>query len=129
MDTTILTEYAEKALHWVEDTASFISGEIPVYIEELLKWRSVEALMDIGFWFLVMIPFVVGIALMVRSAKKGWSTLDEYDKFQIGAIIAVLVLGAFGCILGMAYPLKDVVYIATAPRVYLVEYLGSLLTK
>ena len=129
MDTTVLTEYAEKALHWVEDTASFISGEIPVYIEELLKWKSVESLMDVGFWFLVMIPFVVGVVLLVRSTKKDWSILDEEDKLLTGTIIAVLALGAFGCILGMVCHLKAVVYIATAPRVYLVEYLGSLLTK
>jgi hypothetical protein len=115
----LLQSYAEKALVWLEQGAAFIQGEVPVYIEELLKWKAANAIVWLVLGFVLLVfGIIMCIVGFKRLAKSDFS--DEVCQI-IGTITLVCSIPF------IMYNTLKLLQITLAPRVYLVEYLMDII--
>ncbi len=116
----ILAEHAAKAMAWLESGAAWIAGEIPVYVEEVLRWSAARntVLMCVYGFLAVLGLFLIIIGL--RAAVK--DSLDD----QSVVMICIGILMEFFSI-GVIYHMLELIKINVAPRVYMIEYLSDLI--
>jgi hypothetical protein len=120
----IIGTYTTKALEWLNTGALWISSETPKYIEELLLWKSAERIIYIVIALLIA---ALGIVLFTQAMhlKKQGKVLFCDEGFTVRAVLGFIILIITFSFLG--YNTYHLVYIKAAPRVYLVEYLSSLI--
>lgn len=115
----ILTEYAGKALAWLESGAAWIAGKIPVYVEEVLRWKCAEgvayAVLGAVFAIAGVIALILGIKYIIES--DGVSIIAAV----IGGVCAPISFSV------MFDNIMNVIKISIAPRVYMIEYLTDML--
>jgi uncharacterized membrane protein YfcA len=127
----VLSDYATRALAWLESGVAFIAGEVPKYIEELLRWKLTEEI----FFSVFMLILAVVCGLTVKWCyKKGSIVAKEnsygwYDSSAMGYLMGVIfgLMGVIGFLLPALYNIKDILYIIVAPRVYMIDYIGTLI--
>jgi hypothetical protein len=114
----ILNTYATKALAWLESGATWLTGEIPLYVKEILKWEMAQAIV----FLVILVLFLVGLViLMVTSIKREWL----HGEAQ--ALYMFPTFGICGLIAGITANLLTIIQIVVAPRVFLIEYITNLL--
>ena len=119
MKEELLNKSIDKLLKFVEATTSFIGEQAPLYAEEFLKYNAGIA----GFWIttsivIAVMSIVVLLAVMILS--------DSYDDEL--RFVTALICGAMFIsftIVGLVNK-ADLIKTQTAPRVVLLEHLGSL---
>lgn len=119
----LLTEYAMKALEALESGVNWLSGELPLYIEELIKWRF-------GY---ILYLIIVGVLLFVGLLLLGIKLCKIYPdtksmEAEMGTVLGA-VFSFIGSLAGGIMILVNIpvlIQISIAPRVYLLEYLTGL---
>jgi len=115
-----LQNYVVQCIEWLKTSASWLSDEIPVYVNELLKYHLVVS----WIWAIVFsILVIIFIFLIVLCIKANDNFIISSD---MGGII-FLSCCAIGSISGMIYFISDIVKISIAPRVWLIDYLMDML--
>jgi flagellar biosynthesis/type III secretory pathway M-ring protein FliF/YscJ len=98
----------------------FAKEQIPQVIEELLLWKFVEA------GFNVLVGVIILFALYKLITKLTLKIEDDFGKAittTISGSIAVIVF------ISTMDEIKNMIYIAVAPKIYLIEYATELVQK
>jgi len=124
----------EQAITQLQQGADWLSGEIPLYIQELLKWHYTASLATFvaassiivvyGLWMIHAVPVLRRVEEVNarREENKQEALGHPYIPLSIvGGLLALMSFLFFIC--GNFTWLK----ILIAPRVFLVEYLSNLM--
>jgi len=125
----ILKGYLIKAVEWLETGAAWVTNEIPIYISELLKWELWSSIIYMIMGTIFLMGAFIFYKVMMKYHKKWKEDWDGYFKYDGQAFfflfgVAGLSLSGFPIIM---VNLFKVVKILVAPRVFLLEYLTTLL--
>lgn len=118
-------ENIKKMIEWVESSSSFIQGQIPDYIEQLLRYKMISTWLNVG---ILLIALIVSLSLWIFCLCKS----SNYEKSYI--ISTPLALGCFmpavigfALFMGMISEIHDLIRLYIAPKVYVLNHLTSLL--
>jgi hypothetical protein len=120
-----LIEFLDKALNGIDESVSFMSAQLPDYIEQLLTWYLTKGLLT-GFLFLA-----VGLIIL----KWLFSKLNNKESFcfdscglSVEGSLTVIFCGGMGLFMafGGVFDLMSSLQILIAPKVWLVEYASKL---
>lgn len=118
-------ENIKKMIEWVESSSCFIQGQIPDYIEQLLKSRLISTWFNLG---ILSIAFIVCLILWSWCLWKQSTYLKSYD------VPCPIVMGCFMPIaivvplfIGVISEIHDLINIYIAPKVYILNHLRDLL--
>jgi hypothetical protein len=121
-ETQGLKDAAEQALvsliQSVADAASFLKGEIPIAVRELLTYYT--ALYVLYVVCAVVLATGIGLAIRKISRLEDWDTDDKV--FACGIICIVPAIG----VVWLSSHVIDLLKITLAPRIWLIEYAASL---
>ena len=118
MKEELLKQFTEKLLHYANSAEMFANKNIPLYIEELLKFKMYE---NLASFVLLAITAVFLFGLAAYTTKRFMSTnnLDDGGVALIGTmVLCALTISSFSYT-----DLMTVVKIQMAPRVYVIDYL------
>lgn len=124
----ILTEYANKALVWLESGTAWIANEMPVYVTELIKWETTQCIITVVFDLAILIIAILFIKVVLKlnskaMANKGHSGIYKGEwKLLFIPIGIISTIGIFALYFDVLQLFKVIV----APRVYLIEYFSNL---
>jgi hypothetical protein len=121
-ETQGLKDAAEQALvsliQSVADAASFLKGEIPIAVRELLTYYT--ALYVLYVVCAVVLATGIGLAIRKISRLEDWDTDDKV--FACGITCIVPAIG----VVWLSSHVIDLLKITLAPRIWLIEYAASL---
>jgi uncharacterized membrane protein len=106
----------DKGLSSLDTAVSFLSAEIPDLIRQILLWHMTRA----GVVALISAAFMYAYYRLIKHAIKNDVIDDVSPLLVIGAVTSII---AFICLIAS---LMDVLQIAIAPKLYLIEYATSL---
>lgn len=116
--------YGEKGEIALGKAVDTVSAEAPIVVKEFLVWRAWKAgLTAVGLLF----PTLLGL-WFAAFCKKRWS---DDEGWEIGTIITYIVTGVYGLIsfFVIGGHVMDIIQIAVAPRIYLIEAAMALVHK
>ena len=129
-----LSQILEQAVSGVQAGVSLLSAELPDVIHQLLLWKMIESLI----WCFVGIFFTVGaLRWIVKNSGRGKEdgrkykeTLTHDDLGDI-ALWSPILIGLLLTIAVIACFTINITWlqILIAPKVYLIEYAASLVSK
>jgi uncharacterized membrane protein len=118
-------ENIKKMIEWVESSSSFIQGQIPDYIEQLLRYKMISTWVNIG---ILSVLVIVCSSLCIWCVWKGSTYEKSYD---IPALIFVgsFIPGMFSLItaIGLISEIQDLIRLYIAPKVYVLNHLTGLI--
>jgi hypothetical protein len=128
METTNQDKVWEWVANTVQKVENFAIEEVPPFIQEYLQWKLMENTISVCVWSFFFLLLLLSIYLCY---KKIWTSSKEFEE-------SVLPISIFGNILfaipiisclhsGMWLPLKEIVQINVAPKVYLVEKASQII--
>jgi len=106
----------DKGLSSLDTAVSFLSAEIPDLIRQLLLWHMTRA----GVVALITGVFMYAYYWFIRKPTKD-DSIDLYVPVAVVGGIAFII--AFICFVAA---IMDVLQIAIAPKLYLIEYAAGL---
>ena len=129
-----LSQILEQAVSGVQAGVSLLSAELPDVIHQLLMWKMIESLI----WCIGGIVFtVVAIRWLVKNSGRGKEvgykykptlTHDEFGDLAPWLPVTIFPLAALVIIACITINITWL-QILIAPKVYLIEYAASLVTK
>lgn len=113
-----LIKILEKIISGAESGVEFLKGEIPEIVEQLIVWKTVEhfVLLAIGLLLFTVIPTITYIK---RNEIK--------DREHV--IIGCVVINLLSSVLGICLFCKNIsplLQAYLAPKIYIIEYIGTL---
>ena len=122
-----LQDKASKILEFLDTSATkatdFASTNIPLYIQELLRWKFWEN----AIWALLAISIIASFILV---AKKYFKIHKECSEAEDVIHISYLIISGTVSVPMLFELIKDIsqmIEICVAPRVWLVEYASTIL--
>lgn len=129
----------EKALSGVDTATTFLTAEIPDVVHQLLVWHMVKSLL----MCLLGVGTLIGVALLMKRAfrkpevdETRSNTYKTYYKRSLvfdregeisPGIVPVVAVGLVFALIGSCFINIEWLQIWIAPKVWLLEYAGSLL--
>lgn len=110
-----LAAILNKTTSAVQNGVSFLQGQLPDVIQQLLMWKLVESLV----WFVVLLVLCISMALLTRWIIKH-KNVDEIWGLAIPTVTG-FVLSGIGALSHNAW-----LMILIAPKVYLIQFAASL---
>ena len=110
--------FTSKAISYLESSEAFLKKEVPVFIEELLRYEAIEAV--------VILVVLVGLGIIFIKWSfyfKNKMKEEPYSLYDMGLTIMVIV--SLVILLFVTMTTLKIIKINTAPRAYLIEYLRS----
>lgn len=104
----------------------FAQEQAPLVIQEFLTWKFYEAGLDI-----LMSLVILGILGIIYYIIHRWSKeLESFDKTMTRGICSFLLFASFIVLyheglMNIHTPVKTMIQIKVAPRVYLIEYVSE----
>ena len=129
-----LSQILDQAVSGVQAGVSLLSAELPDVIHQLLLWKMIESLI----WCVVGLIFtVVSIHWLVKNSGRGKKegshfrpTLTHDETGDIAPWIPVSILPLVVIVIVASFTINITwLQILIAPKVYLIEYAASLVTK
>lgn len=120
-----LSELMTKSIEAAERGSEFLGDQIPLVIEELLKWKMAESLS----YNAISIACFVIIILMSRFVYKVQAPWIGRGKFSDSRELSYIITGIayiFPITCMFMFSNIEFLKIWLAPRVYLIEYSASL---
>lgn len=118
-------ENIKKMIDWVENSSSFIQGEIPDYINQLLRYTTICAWFNIGILsILIVISTSMWIWCLYKHSTydQGWNVPTPIVMGCFFPGIAIALMG-----IGVISEIHDLIKLYIAPKVYILKHLTSLL--
>lgn len=102
-----LNAFVQKILDYASKGADFSAEQVPLLVQEWLKWQAAEAAVMLIVFFIIFVGFVI-------ATKKMWA--EKYLPAQGLTMIGAVIVGV-----RMIYHLLILVKVMIAPRVVIVE--------
>lgn len=139
---------ADSVTEWVKDfsvkagniagkTTDFAAEQTPLFIKEYIHWQIGVNILNILYFILLPIPFIV-LAVKFFKRIKGWDdrtyNKDETKAFSSNNVF-FLIFGIIGTVMffvsigNILEPVRDAAKAILAPRVVVVEKIASLVSK
>ena len=125
MEAYMNDDNIKKMIEWVESSSSFIQGQIPDYIEQLLKYKMICTWTNVTILSILIIGC---LSLCIWCLWKGSTYEKNYD------IPCLIVIGTYlsGTIMmittiGLVTEIQFLMQLYIAPKVYILNHLTSLL--
>jgi len=116
-----LAEMLAKLTDATQNAAIWVGGQVPPLIHEKIVLGRAEMT---GFIILALVCALIASMLFVSSFRHGWFTTDNgFARFMGGCALTVFTLGLFGS------NIHEFLMVWFAPRLYIVEWLKSMVTK
>jgi hypothetical protein len=129
----VLADYAVRALAWLESGVDIIQEELPLYIEELIKWNIAENIIYLILYLLGVITLGISAKLSMKThkiQKAKVTDITNWDDFGYWVWFVLSILAAISLFIGgILTQVTELVQLYIAPRVWLVEYLTDLVTN
>jgi len=105
-----------KALEVAEQTGNFIIDQAPDILQEFYRWHTYKFI----FWIILLT--LVG-SFLTKPVIKSWKALIEDDDDLPNILIAVFgTLTVVTCLGFIVSNLYNLIFILTAPKLYIIEY-------
>jgi len=111
----VLATVVEKGLALAEKTGTFVIKQAPELIQEFYQWHMYK---DIFYISIGVLMIILGLVLSFKLAKY----IDENDFFNSPPPAIVFLIGVFGGFAILSTNLYDLIFLYTAPKLYLIEY-------
>lgn len=121
---TLLLDLVQRSILALESGATFLAGEIPEVIQQLLIWKAVESSIWFVFWVILsaLVFYYLGV--------KGFKLAKTYEEESGGASYFCWI-PLFGIACSITIPSiihnLDWLQILVAPKLYLFEYAAELM--
>ena len=116
-------EHLDEIMSWVEQGKEFVSEQAPLVVDEIIRWGVAKSV-GLSVVFLLMI---LCATLYLRKAHRLFKKDDE-DEFTVCGAILSVVLVVVG-VIGSIAAIEKLAFVLTAPRLYVLEQLGDLISK
>lgn len=103
-----MADQTDKIIEWVENIGNVVAGEIPPFIQEVVRYGIASNM--IGF-----ILFLAVTILLSWIVIKWWETLEMFGLF-LGIIAIVTAISCVSC-------LNDIMKATLAPKLYVIHML------
>ena len=119
-ESEIMNQVSEKLINYVENAEDFLTDQTPKYIEQLLTFKAMKDKTLLVVWIIinVILVFVTVFCFLYGFVK------DEGFALVIGCLTILLMIMTVSITLEYYFNLKQ---IEIAPKVYILEYLKSLI--
>jgi hypothetical protein len=118
----VLMQFLQLMLDGIEKGTKFAGEQIPLVVQEKLRYELASFLAWAGFWLVLIITLWV-VAEWGRRYHMSERERDEATfPIRIGCLIASFILA-----LPMLYELDWALYVYLAPRVYILDWLRFML--
>lgn len=115
--TPIVQQYGQELLSWVQSSKNFMTEQAPLLVQEILYYGMASSCLWSFLWLVLL---CLGV----------WGTRLNYKQIQGEYYLVQFILCLFGSIavaLFFVMSMTTTVKIYFAPRLYLIEYLSSLI--
>lgn len=116
-------------INTTKEAAGFVAGEIPDVLHQLLVWKLVDSL--VGFFTGILMLFLS--VYLIRSGYKSWKLAQEepFNRGYTAQQCAFWFGGVLLCLVSLLIMSLnfDWLQIWLAPKVYLLEYAGKLVSR
>lgn len=128
-------ESLEEIQSWLQSSKDFVTEQAPLLIQEIVRWGIFKSVLYIS---LSLVLFIIGILLVYRGyfskkSHKDWETiLPSGPSLEQGTRIIETVVGCvvtFVTFITMWVDIFSLVFVLTAPRLYVLQTLSDLLKK
>jgi len=109
-----LLEYTEQAVEFSKDQA-------PLVAQEIIHWGIASN----AAWVLAWVAAIVALSFVFRAGRRAHAK-NDLSMGDLVMFLSVLAIG--GCSLGVMSSLGGFIKAVVAPRLYLIEYIGRLLS-
>ncbi len=124
-----LATMVDKTVSATGEATTFLVNQIPDVLQQLLRWKMMESLLSVIFPIILFLIAACGYGYWLKKVIQ-WGCFNTYD--PVGYVLGALFGGAavFGLFLSACFHF-DLVWLQIwiAPKVYLLEYAKSLVTK
>ena len=127
-----LNEFTVKLIDSLEQGANLASEQVPLILEELLLWKTVQLSITVLLGMLLLLAAYRSIRALLHPTTEeespkiygGYPTLkEEYLEIHI-------ICGSLGSMLGtllLIFNVGDLLQVTLAPRIFLLEYATNLI--
>ena len=125
MKEELLKQFTARLIHYVDSAEIFLKGNVPDYIEQLLKYETYHQVSTLVAGFATIT--LLGIALVFLYKKLYANQTVDADSeigFWFFSIVVSLLCVVWFTTKGMS-TINTIVKINVAPKVYVVDYLRS----
>ena len=123
MKEELLKQFTARLIHYVDSAEMFLKGNVPDYIEQLLKYEMYHqiSILTIGFVMLALLGIV--ILFLYRKVYLNGKTSEDADvSFWFLSVMLFFLWIVWFATQGLC-SINRIVKINVAPKVYIVEYL------
>lgn len=117
-----LVEYLGSVEKMANDAVLFGKAEIPLYLQELIRWEIVSHAM----W---AAAFASCAAVSILATVWGWRYIQKNECWEALGALMFPIAAAIGLTIGTIHHAEDAAKAYFAPRVLLVEKLSSMVRK
>lgn len=121
LEKSSMQEIAPILLEWLQKIEKFTAEQTPLLIQEILDYNFYMAAMLVGFFAAFTIVAAVCTIVTAKSFHKSYNNDDWVAVTFIGLIVTGTSL------IPLLYNVNAVLKIWLAPRLYMIEYVSSLL--
>ena len=118
-------ENIKKMIEWVESSSTFIKGQVPDYIEQLLQSSLISTWLNVGFLSIGCITFLILWTWCIWKQSTYEKSYDVPTVVVLGCFIAAGLIIAL--IAGLISEIHILISIYFSPKVYILNHLTSLL--
>lgn len=114
----ILSDLLQRAVSGIDAAVGFSQAQIPDVINQLLMWQTVSSI-------LAQVICLALISISIWGAIKAWASND------VDTVVVTLIFGGILTVICLAvFSLNfDWLKILIAPKLYLLEYAASIVSK
>ena len=116
-----MSQFLNLMIEALRKTTDFAAEQIPLYVQELLRYALWDAILGIIF----SVAFVVAFLVCAKKANNYLKSDDNYDDFRLTILLGLLVggLAAIAFVIFTFASVSNIIKITLAPRVYVIDYL------
>ena len=119
MKETIMTQFLEKSMSYLQSAEVFTKKELPLFIEETLNFNLYYSSM----WIILFLIIIIICSVFMFCIHKVENTFSRTDK---EAFTVMVIVAYFTCVLFIGMDAKTIIKIKVAPRLFLIEKVRSL---
>ena len=119
-----MEEFLQQTLEWMQSGIDWFNAELPIYVEQLIKWKLASNWVGVGIGIILIVLGFVSLKIMYKkhNENKEFGYSDEW--MWLWVLVSILWLS--GTIILISCTM-NVLQLMIAPRVYLIEYIGRML--
>jgi hypothetical protein len=125
MELQAQNDIASKLIEWIESSKDFISGQLPDYVHQFIKYKTIQCYLNItllSFMTILLTIFWIYSIVKLNTYEKQY---DCPSLFVLGTFICPAPIFGLCCVL--VGEIHTIIQIHIAPKVYILSHLNDLI--